>query len=130
VAEGDGTSAIIGTGALAEKFGLQEIATGIDGSAVSGNWWAISAIPLLDPSPTLLIVTGRFSGDGQLGDTVTLLQRAGFTLLTMSAKVTGQELFQSDCVLRFGGKGTLQSVQTALKPATHVRLAGAIRTPS
>ena len=43
VATGDGTTAILGTNALAKAFLLEEIAVNIDGVDVNSNWWAISS---------------------------------------------------------------------------------------
>jgi chorismate mutase / prephenate dehydratase len=127
VATGDGTTAILGTTALAKAFLLEEIAVNIDGVDVNSNWWAISSKPLFDGAPTLLVVTGCFKGDGQVGKAIAALHRTGFGLMTMFARSTGQQLFECEYVLRLAGAGTLESVEEAMSTIPSARLAGALR---
>lgn len=128
VLAGDGSTASVGTGDAAARVGLTELVTDIDGGSV-GNYWAVGERPLFWPRPTTVVVVGRFRGDGELGDLVTVLGDIGFRLQTAYSEASGAALFEHDHVLRFRGRGALDDVTTALAGFPRARLAGAFGAP-
>lgn len=124
VLDGDGSTASVGTPAMAGEWGLVELAKEIDGGSV-GNYWAISRDPRFDDQPTRVVVAGRFADDGQLSGLICAMANAGYTLQTICAQASGKALYEYDDVLRFRGAGTLAAVRAALGGFKAARLAGA-----
>lgn len=124
VVNGDGSTASIGTPAMAAEFALDEAHKEIDGGSV-GSYWAISPKPLFSEAPTRVVVAGRFSDDGRLTDVVCALAAVGYRLDTVFTSPSGQRLFEYDDVLRFSGAGRLAELRSAVAPIRDARLAGA-----
>jgi prephenate dehydratase len=124
VAQGDGTKAVVGTMITADLTGLVPLAKDIDDGA-TGSWWALSGKPRYFDNPDRLIVSGRFGGDGLLGDLVTALAGTGFRLTTAYSQTTGKALFEYDYVLGFSGSGRLSDVQRELGNFNTTRLVSA-----
>jgi len=129
VAQSDGTVAIVGTRLLAERYGLDVLATNIDKGVINGNWWALSSKQVFHPTPDRLFVAGRLRRGCELGRVLVALTWAGFSLDTVSVTPSGCELLEFDYVLRLSGKGSLTEAQTAVASFASLRLAGAIRSP-
>lgn len=126
IATGAGNEAILGTRALAERFGLEVLAEDIDGGAINASWWVVSRHPSFEPEPTVLFVAGRFADDGKLSPVIRALGDEGFELSGVSPCASGERLLEFDHLLRFRGAGRLNSVQKALATFKELRLAGAI----
>jgi prephenate dehydratase len=124
VAEGDGSLAVVGTRITAELNGLAVLATDIDGGSVA-NFWAVATRPQFGEFPTRVIVAGRLTGDGELGDVIARLTGIGYRLRTVYSRPSGQRLFEYDYVLAFVGAGERGAVERALAPFPTLRLAGA-----
>jgi prephenate dehydratase len=124
VLESDGSIASVGTHEAALQFGLEEAARDIDQGSIA-NYFAFAAKPLFAANPTRVVVSGRFGGDGELTKLIQGMARAGYSLLTVYARVSGQALFEYDYVLRFGGSGRLGAVQDELGAFKRARLVGA-----
>lgn len=124
VAEGDKTVASIGTSAMAEEFGLQELCKDVDGGSV-GSYWAVSPKAIFSAEPTRVVVAGRFGDGGALTDLVCALAGAGFQLETIFNSASGQRLYEYDYAMRFGGRGSLTSIESAVARVPGARLAGA-----
>jgi prephenate dehydratase len=124
VVASDGSLASVGTPEMARQWGLEMLATDIDGGSVA-NYWALSSRPLFSLSPTRVLVAGRFGADGTLTDVVLGLAQAGYRLHTVSTSPSHQQLYEYDYVLRFVGAGSLAAVQAALARTPAARLAGA-----
>ena len=124
VVASDGSIASVGTPEMARQWGLEMLATDIDGGSVA-NYWALAPRPHFSESPTRVIVTGRFGADGSLTDVVLALAQAGYRLHTVSTSPSKQQLYEYDYVLRFVGAGSLAAVQAALVRIPDARLAGA-----
>ncbi|HLG71605.1 MAG TPA: prephenate dehydratase domain-containing protein [Chloroflexota bacterium] len=124
VLDSDGSIASVGTHEAALQFGLEEKAKDIDNGSIA-NYFAFTARPIYADEPTRLVVAGRFGGDGQLTALVQALSRAGYNLLTVYNRVSGEGLFLYDYVMRFGGSGHLAAVQDALGAFKTTRLVGA-----
>ncbi len=124
VAVGDGSLASVGTPEMARQWGLEMLATDIDGGSVA-NYWALSPRPLFSEMPTRVLVCGRFGADGALTDLVLGLAHAGYRLHTVSTSPSRQQLYEYDYVLRFVGAGTMAAVQATLARVPTARLAGA-----
>jgi prephenate dehydratase len=124
VAAGDGTLAVVGTRITAERHGLVELATNIDGGSVA-NFWALAARPYFSDTPTRLVIAGRSTGHGELGDVISGLASRGYRLRTVFSQSSGQHLFEYDCVLVLAGAGERRAVEAALGFLPAFRLAGA-----
>jgi prephenate dehydratase len=124
VKNGDGTLASIGTPEAAKEYGLEELYKEIDGGSV-GCYWATSRRPIFNENPTRLVVVARLPGNGQLADLVVAMTKAGFKLLTTYSQAAGDTLFEYDYILRFGGQGSLATVQKELAAFSTARLVGA-----
>jgi prephenate dehydratase len=127
VAEGDGTTAILGTRRMAEKTGLSILADDIDADVLNGNWWAISTKALLVTLPERLFIAGRFADDAELGRLLSAISAAGFYLATASAYPSGGRLLEFYYLLRFRGSGPLNLIQSAIKQFPRARIAGALK---
>jgi prephenate dehydratase len=124
VLDGDGSIASVGTHEAAVQFGLEEKAKDIDQGSIA-NYFAFAGKPHYVDNPTRLVVAGRFGGNGELTRLVQGLTRAGYSLLTVYNRVSGEVLFEYDYVFRFGGSGRLAAVQDELAPFKTARLVGA-----
>lgn len=124
VLESDGSVASVGTPEAAAALGLEVLARDIDGGS-RGNYWALSARPLFVAEPTRLVVTGRLGPDGRLTALIAALAEAGYMLETTCALASRRALFEYDHVMRFRGRGTLETVGAAVAAAGGIRLAGA-----
>lgn len=127
VASSDGGLALLGTVAMAQRFGLEVLAREVDGGSVNGVWWAVSSRPHLDPAPSTIYVLVRFSADGEAGRLACALADHGFLLAAAHTKPTRAGLLQFDGLLRFQGTGTLEAVRAAVAPFTSVKLVGSLR---
>lgn len=107
VARGDGTLALVGTAATAASFGLDVLASDIDGG-VAGNYWLVSREPRFSPRPTVVLLSGRLSA---VSDVVNELAAAGFGLRSVLAAPSGRRLFEYDYLLAFSGAGDLPNFQ-------------------
>jgi prephenate dehydratase len=120
----DGGTASVGSSDLAARFGLVELAKGIDaGSAV--NYWALSLAQLFPDTPTRLLVTGRFGDDAQLSALIFALADVGYLIRTVCPRPSGRALNEYDYMLRFAGSGTLVAARAAVAGFGSARLAGA-----
>jgi prephenate dehydratase len=129
VADGDGSVAAVGTPELADRLGLEQAATQIDGGSV-GHYWAVSPHALFASEPTRLVVAGRSTGDGSLSRVVASLQALGFYLRTIWTEAAGDRLFHYQVVAVFVGSGELAAVETALRrSAGDLWIAGAFVSP-
>jgi prephenate dehydratase len=124
VAEGDGSLAVVGTRITAELNGLVDLATNVDDGSVA-NFWALATRPYYGDLPTRVVVAGRLSGEGELGDVIRRLTDNGYRLRTVYARPSGQHLFEYDYVLTFTGTGLLGFVEQAVARFPTLRLAGA-----
>lgn len=124
VVAGDGSTASIGTPAIAGQFGLQQLHQDIDGHSI-GAYWAISPHAIFSDRPSRLVVAGRFGPGDRLTDLIGALAPSGFALDTVFSWPSGQRLYEYDYTLRFGGSGALSNVQRAIAPFSNARLAGA-----
>jgi prephenate dehydratase len=124
VLAGDGSIASVGSAALAREFGLAELVREIDDGSVV-NYWAVSLRPVFSPTPTRLVVAGRFGDESGMSGLVLALAHKGYTLQAVYPRATGTALFEYDYVLRFRGTGSLQDVRALLAPMRSARLAGA-----
>jgi prephenate dehydratase len=124
VLDSDGSIASVGTHEAALQFGLEEAAKDIDQGSIA-NYFAFAAKPLFADNPTRVVVAGRFGGDGQLTKLVQGMAHAGYSLLTVYARISGQGLFEYDYVFRFGGSGSLGGVKDELSAFRSARLVGA-----
>jgi prephenate dehydratase len=124
VLDSDGSIASVGTHEAALQFGLEEKAKDIDNGSVA-NYFAFAAKPLFVDNPTRVVVAGRFGGDGELSKLVQGMSRAGYALLTVYGRISGEGLFEYDYVFRFGGSGRLTGVQDELGAFKRARLVGA-----
>jgi prephenate dehydratase len=89
VLEGDGSTAVIATEALAAEFGLEILEHDVDGGAV-GGWWALSAdLRRPDGADHLAL---RIDGAGALAVAMARLDEAGLVVRTVTNQPTG-ELF-------------------------------------
>lgn len=89
VLEGDGSSAVIATEALATELGLEIIETDVDGGAL-GGWWALSAtLQHPDGADHLAL---RVEGSVQLEETLHLLGVHGLRIRTITNQPSGQIL--------------------------------------
>lgn len=124
VANGDGSTASIGTTGMAREFGLEELHKEIDGGSVA-SYWAISPHRMFSEHPTRLVVAGRFDDHGDLGALIGAMAPAGFHLQTLFQMPTGKQLYEYDYALRFAGQGSLSTVEEVVSGTAAARLAGA-----
>jgi prephenate dehydratase len=125
VMAGDGSMAVVGSQSLPTLVpGLELIASHIDDGAVS-SWWAVSTTATFSEQPTMLVVTGRFGADGQLGDLIVEVGRAGYRLATAASFPVNEGVSVYDYLLSFIGRGTLSAVEKVVAGFGGVRLAGA-----
>ena len=82
-------------------------------------------MPMFSDHPTRVVVAGRFSDDGRLGDLICGLVAAGYRLETVIPLGSGERLFEYDAVLRFRGAGALAAARSAVEAIPGARLAGA-----
>lgn len=129
VAAGDGTSASVGTTVAAERTGLVELVTDIDGGSV-GSYWAVGRELRPADRPTRLVVAGRTgpAGGASIGAVIGDLAQAGFVATTIFARPTGERLWEYDQVIRLAGEGDLSAVRDAVEAHPSMRLAGAYVT--
>lgn len=127
VLDSDGSIASVGTHEAALQFGLEEAAKDIDQGSIA-NYFAFAAKPLFAENPTRVVVSGRFGGDGELTELVQSMARAGYSLLTVYTRISGQALFEYDYVFRFGGSGRLAAVRDELGAFKRSRLVGAFES--
>jgi prephenate dehydratase len=121
----DGTMAVVGSRSLPKLVhGLEEIASSIDVGAIS-SWWAVTAKPLFSERPTVLVVTGCFGPDGQLGSLIAAVSEKGYRLTTAASFPVNQGVSTYDYILSFTGKGQRTDVEQAVARFGGVRLAGA-----
>jgi prephenate dehydratase len=121
----DGTMAVVGSRSLPKLVhGLEEIASSIDDGAIS-SWWAVTAQPRFSERPTVLVVTGHFGPDGQLGDLIAAVSRAGYRLTTAASFPVKEGVSIYDYILSFKGKGERSDVEQAVARFAAARLAGA-----
>lgn len=124
VSSGDGSIASVGTPGMGMEQGLEQAANDIDGGSI-GSYWAISPHRLFIDRPQRLVVAGRFNEQSNLSGLIGALAAEGFLLLTVYQTASGEQLFEYDYVLRFGGEGGLAKVEAALSKFPTARLAGA-----
>lgn len=125
IAHGDGSLAMLGTRAFAQKWALVVLADDVDGGAVNGIWWVVSRHRRFDTNPKVLFVTGRFGDDGQLGRLASEVTMAGYSLCGATA-YPSDALLEFDYLLRFRGTGRIDQIEQSLAGFPAVRLAGAI----
>ena len=124
VLDSDGSIASVGTHEAARQFGLEEKAKDIDQGSIA-NYFAFARDPLFANNPTRVVVAARFGGDGQLTQLIQNVARAGCSLLTVYARISGAALFEYDYVFRFGCAGRLAAIQDELAAFKTARLVGA-----
>jgi len=121
----DGTIAVVGSRSLPRLVdGLEEIAASIDEGAIS-SWWAVTAKPLFSDQPSVLIVTGRFEPDGQLGNLISAVSGQSYRLTTAAAFPVDRGVSVYDYILSFAGKGRRAEVEQAVARFEGTRLVGA-----
>jgi prephenate dehydratase len=124
VAAGDGTLALVGTRITAELYGLAVLAPDIDGGSAA-NFWALALRPHYADVPTRVVVAGRLTGAGDLGDVINRLTALGPRLRTVYAQPSGQHLYEYDYVLAFDGAAERRAAEAVLTAYPSLRLAGA-----
>ncbi|MBL7493511.1 hypothetical protein I6A60_33560 [Frankia sp. AgB1.9] len=87
VLAGDGTSAVVGTEALGERFGLEILAHDIDDGS-TGAWWVLTPEPVTVPGADHLAVLA--DGAGALGDVLAPAARLGLRPRTVTNAATGR----------------------------------------
>lgn len=127
VLDSDGSIASVGTHEAAVQFGLEEKAKDIDQGSIA-NYFAFAREPLFVQEPTRVVVAARIGGDGGLTRIVHGMARAGYDLLTVYARISGEGLFEYDYVFRFGGSGRLSAIQDELAAIKSARLVGAFES--
>lgn len=129
VAAGDGTSVSVGTTDAAERTGLVELVTDIDGGSV-GSYWAVGRDPRPAARPTRLVVVGRTgpAGGASVGAVIADLLQVGFAATTVFARPTEERLWEYDHVIRLAGEGDLSAVRGVVDAHASMRLAGAYVT--
>jgi prephenate dehydratase len=86
VLEGDGTTAVVGTLALARELGLKVLARDVDDGAL-GGWWALSADPAWSADADHVVL--RVDGADELESALSLARGAGLTLRTVTNAPSG-----------------------------------------
>lgn len=104
VLEGDGTTAVVGTLALAEELGLEVLARDVDDGAL-GGWWALSAEPTWPDSPDHVAL--RVEGADELESALSLGRDAGLVLRTVTNAPTGTLFHYRYLVTLRSGAGPL-----------------------
>lgn len=90
VLDGDGTTAVIGTLAVAASLGLEVLAADIDNGS-SGGWWALTSVPRYAPDSDVIALRAHRQGELEV-----LLKRcftAGLAIRTVTNAPSG-ELFK------------------------------------
>jgi hypothetical protein len=125
VMAGDGTVAVIGSRSLPKLVtGLEEAASAIDNGAIS-SWWAVTLLPVFSDRPDRVFITGRFGGDGQLGDLIGEMATLGYRLGTAASFAVNSGVCVYDYILQFAGGGELAAIEAALSGFPMARLSGA-----
>lgn len=90
VLAGDGTTAVVGTEALAQELGLEILTPDIDGGA-AGGWWALAADPEHPDGADHVAL--RVEGSDELNRVLAVLAVHGLTIRTITNQPSG-EIFQ------------------------------------
>jgi prephenate dehydratase len=86
VLDGDGTTAVIATEALAHHLGLEVLETEVDGGAL-GGWWALAARPSRPAGATHVAL--RVVGSAALTRSLATLSGSGLQVRTVTNQPTG-----------------------------------------
>jgi hypothetical protein len=113
----------------AQINGLEVLYKNIDDDA-TGNWWAMSLEPHFNEHPTHVIVSGRFVGDGQLGDAIAAIAKLGYQLRYVYPQPTQKAIFEYDCLVSFLGSGDLRAIQREVSAFPSGRVVGAMKGPA